>query len=152
MRSISAGKFKDTCLGILDEVAANRTPVTITKWGRPVARLVPVAAPRHAEAAGAAGVEEGVQPYGSDVPGSPAEDAVERLHRLAEELGLSADRLLHHALNAYRGGNALDELIERARRPVGAFRSGRSDLAENHDEAYVEILEEEMARRRLPKR
>ena len=155
MRSISAGKFKDTCLGILDEVAANRTPVTITKWGRPVARLVPVAAPRHAEAAadpGAAGVEEGVRPYGSGVPGSPAEDAVERLHRLAEELGLSPDSLLHQALNAYRGGSTLDELIDRARRPVGAFRSGRSDLAENHDEAYVEILEEEMARRRLPKR
>lgn len=160
MRSISAGKFKDTCLGILDEVAANRTPVTITKWGRPVARLVPVAAPRHAEAAadpGAAGVEEGVQPHGADVsqsvtPASPTEDATERLHRLAEELGLSPDGLLHQALNAYRGGSALNELIERARRPVGAFRSGRSDLAENHDEAYFEILEEEMARRRLPKR
>ena len=48
--------------------------------------------------------------------------------------------------------SALDELIERAKRPVGAFRSGRSDLAENHDEAYVEILEEEMERWRLPER
>ena len=47
---------------------------------------------------------------------------------------------------------ALDELIERARRPVGAFRSERTDLAENHDEAYVEILEEEMERWRLPER
>lgn len=47
---------------------------------------------------------------------------------------------------------ALDELIERAKRPVGAFRSGRTDLAENHDEAYVEILEEEMERWRLPER
>ena len=160
MRSISAGKFKDTCLRILDEVAANRTPVTITKWGRPVARLVPVVASRHAAApadAGAAGVEEAVQPYGSDAPGgvtagSLSEDATERLHRLAGELGLSPDSLLQQALTAYRGGTALDELIERAKRPVGAFRSGRSGLAENHDEAYVEILEEEMARWRLPKR
>lgn len=154
MRSISAGKFKDTCLRVLDEVAANRVPVTITKWGRPVARLVPVVAPHPAEALaapGAAGAEEGVQPYGSDAVAAP-EDPTQRLHRLAEELGLSPDDVLHQALTAYRGGRALDELIERARRPVGAFRSGRSDLAENHDEAYVEILEEEMARRRLPKR
>ena len=46
----------------------------------------------------------------------------------------------------------LDELIERAKRPVGAFRSGRSDLAENHDEAWAEILEEEMERWGLPER
>ncbi len=153
MRSISAGKFKDTCLRILDEVAATRTPVTITKWGRPVARLVPVVAPRHPETPaepGAASVEEGTQPYGSDAPGSLTENATERLHRLAGELGLLPDSLLHQALDAFRGGSALDELIERARRPVGAFRSGRRDLAENHDEAYVEILEEEMARWRLP--
>lgn len=159
MRSISAGKFKDTCLRILDEVAASRTPVVITKWGRPVARLLPVA-PHQAEASaerGAAGVEEGVRPYGSDATGNLTprnltEDATERLHRLAGELGVSPDGLLHQALTAYRGGSALDELIERARRPVGAFRSGRSDLAEKHDEAYGEILEEEMARWRLPKR
>lgn len=158
MRSISASKFKDTCLRILDEVAANRTPVTITKWGRPVARLLPVVASRYAAApedAGATGVEEAVQPYGSDAPGSVtpgslSEGANERLHRLAGELGLSPDSLLQQALTAYRGGTALDELIERAKRPVGAFRSGRSDLAENHDEAYVEILEEEMARWRSP--
>ena len=48
--------------------------------------------------------------------------------------------------------SALDELIERAKRPIGAFCSGRTDLAENHDEAYVEILEEEMERWRLPER
>lgn len=153
MRSISAGKFKDTCLRVLDEVAANRLPVTITKWGRPVARLVPLVAPRYGglpAEPGAAGVEEEVQPYGSDAAIAAPEDPTQRLHRLAEELGLSPDDVLHQALTAYRGGRALDELIERARRPVGAFRSGRSDLAENHDEAYVEILEEEMERWRLP--
>ena len=149
MRSISAGKFKDTCLRVLDEVAANRVPVTITKWGRPVARLVPVVAPRYAEP-GAAGVEEGVQPYGSDAAVAAPEDPTQRLHRLAEELGLSPADVLHQALIAYRGGRALDELIERARRPVGAFRSGRGDLAENHDDAWGEILEEEMERWRLP--
>lgn len=47
-------------------------------------------------------------------------------------------------------GGALGDLMERASRPIGAFRSGRTDLAEKHDEALAEILEEEMARWRLP--
>ena len=155
MRSIPAGKFKDTCLKILDEVAADRTPVTITKWGRPVARLLPVSAPRHLDAAAeasGAGVAERTQPYGSDSSGVAPENATERLHRLAAELDLSPDTLLHQALTAYRGDTAQDELIENARRPVGAFRSGRSDLAEGHRDEWAEILEEEMSRWRLPER
>src|SRR5687767_3214212 len=44
MKTIAAGKFKDICLQTLDEVAANRQPVVITKRGRPVAKLVPIAA------------------------------------------------------------------------------------------------------------
>jgi prevent-host-death family protein len=36
-----AGKFKDRCLKVLDEVAASRTPVTVTKRGKPVAVVVP---------------------------------------------------------------------------------------------------------------
>ncbi|WP_203434005.1 type II toxin-antitoxin system Phd/YefM family antitoxin [Jiangella asiatica] len=42
---IGAGRFKAVCLQVLDEVAATRRPVTITKRGRPVARLVPVDPP-----------------------------------------------------------------------------------------------------------
>jgi prevent-host-death family protein len=45
MKSIPAGKFKDTCLKTLDEVAKTRMPVTITKRGRPVAVLVPCSIP-----------------------------------------------------------------------------------------------------------
>jgi prevent-host-death family protein len=41
MRKISAGRFKNHCLTILDEVRATRNPVLITKRGRPVAKLVP---------------------------------------------------------------------------------------------------------------
>lgn len=44
MIRMAAGKFKDQCLRILDEVAERKTPVTITKRGRPVATLVPYAA------------------------------------------------------------------------------------------------------------
>ena len=41
MKTLAAGKFKDICLKTLDEVAATRTPIVITKRGRPVAKLVP---------------------------------------------------------------------------------------------------------------
>ena len=40
MKTIAAGKFKDACLKMLDAVAETRTPVVITKRGRPVAMLV----------------------------------------------------------------------------------------------------------------
>ena len=44
VKTIAAGKFKDACLEMLDEVAVTRTPVVITKRGRPVAKLVPITA------------------------------------------------------------------------------------------------------------
>lgn len=40
--TIAAGEFKAKCLRIMDEVAATRRAVTVTKKGRPIARLVPV--------------------------------------------------------------------------------------------------------------
>lgn len=40
--SIPAGEFKAQCLQLLDRVAATGEPLTITKRGRPVARLVPL--------------------------------------------------------------------------------------------------------------
>lgn len=42
MRTMAAGTFKAKCLAVMDEVQANREPVTITKNGKPVARLVPI--------------------------------------------------------------------------------------------------------------
>jgi antitoxin (DNA-binding transcriptional repressor) of toxin-antitoxin stability system len=44
MKTIPAGKFKDTCLKTIDEVAKTRTAVVITKRGRALAKLVPCAA------------------------------------------------------------------------------------------------------------
>jgi antitoxin (DNA-binding transcriptional repressor) of toxin-antitoxin stability system len=46
MKTIAAGKFKDLCLKMLDDVEESRQPVVITKRGRPVATLVPVTPPR----------------------------------------------------------------------------------------------------------
>jgi prevent-host-death family protein len=42
--SIPAAVFKAECLKLMDEVARTGQPVVITKHGRPVAQLVPVAA------------------------------------------------------------------------------------------------------------
>jgi len=41
---IPAGEFKAKCLKLLDEVQQQRRQITITKRGRPVARLMPLAA------------------------------------------------------------------------------------------------------------
>ena len=54
MARMAAGKFKDQCLKVLDRVAATRTPVTITKRGKPVATVVPYTA-RSAGTRGLAG-------------------------------------------------------------------------------------------------
>jgi prevent-host-death family protein len=42
MKTMAAGKFKATCLAVMDEVQAKREPVVITKNGKPVAKLVPI--------------------------------------------------------------------------------------------------------------
>ena len=41
MRTIKASEFKAKCLRIMDEVAATGEPVTITKYGVPIAQLIP---------------------------------------------------------------------------------------------------------------
>lgn len=40
--TISAADFKAHCLSLMDEVKAKRQTVIITKYGAPVAKLVPV--------------------------------------------------------------------------------------------------------------
>ncbi len=41
MKTMAIGQFKDRCLKTIDDIARTRTPVIITKRGRPVAKLVP---------------------------------------------------------------------------------------------------------------
>ena len=41
MRKISAGLFKARCLKVMSEVNATGEPVTVTKRGKPIARVVP---------------------------------------------------------------------------------------------------------------
>ena len=44
MGVVAAGEFKAKCLHILDQVNKTREPVTITKRGKPVARVVAIPA------------------------------------------------------------------------------------------------------------
>jgi prevent-host-death family protein len=48
-RTIAASKFKAECLRLMDEVAATRQPLVITKHRKPVARLMPVERPARPE-------------------------------------------------------------------------------------------------------
>lgn len=40
-RTMPAGEFKNRCLALMDEVNETGTEIVITKYGRPVSRLVP---------------------------------------------------------------------------------------------------------------
>ncbi|HZQ93907.1 MAG TPA: type II toxin-antitoxin system Phd/YefM family antitoxin [Candidatus Sulfotelmatobacter sp.] len=42
MKTMAAGEFKARCLQVMDQVHRSRTPVVITKRGKPVAKLVPL--------------------------------------------------------------------------------------------------------------
>jgi prevent-host-death family protein len=41
-RRIPAGEFKAKCLALLDEVAATGATIVVTKYGKPVAKVVPL--------------------------------------------------------------------------------------------------------------
>lgn len=41
VKTMPAGEFKARCLRVMEEVRKYRTPVVITKKGKPVAKLVP---------------------------------------------------------------------------------------------------------------
>jgi len=46
VKKMAAGMFKAKCLAVIDEVQAKHVTVVITKRGKPVAKLVPIAAPK----------------------------------------------------------------------------------------------------------
>lgn len=41
LETVPAGRFKAECLALLDRVEKSRTPIVVTKRGRPVAKVVP---------------------------------------------------------------------------------------------------------------
>ena len=61
MQTIAAGRFKNVCLTLLDEVAATRTPVVITKRGQ----SVPYLAPKRVASLAGSVLREAGDPYGT---------------------------------------------------------------------------------------
>ena len=45
MKTIPVGKFKTHCLSLLKEVTRTHEPLVLTKYGKPVARVVPFSVP-----------------------------------------------------------------------------------------------------------
>jgi prevent-host-death family protein len=41
MEEIAISKFKATCLSVLDRVSKTKKPILVTKFGKPVAQVVP---------------------------------------------------------------------------------------------------------------
>ena len=41
MKKISTGKFKTQCLTLIDEVAQTHEPIIITKYGKPMVKVIP---------------------------------------------------------------------------------------------------------------
>ncbi len=62
MGVIAAGEFKAKCLHILDEVNKTREAVTVTKRGKPVARVVPIPA----DPGSSYGIAKGTISYAED--------------------------------------------------------------------------------------
>lgn len=42
MITLAASKFKAQCLALIDSVAQSREPIIITKYGKPVIKIVPI--------------------------------------------------------------------------------------------------------------
>ena len=53
VEEIQISKFKATCLAVLDRVGRTRKPVLVTRFGKPVARILPPPPPPAGEWLGA---------------------------------------------------------------------------------------------------
>ena len=42
METLSVSKFKAVCLAVLEDVKNKKKRVLITKWGKPIAEIIPV--------------------------------------------------------------------------------------------------------------
>jgi len=49
MEKIAISKFKATCLGVLEKVRTTRRPILVTRFGKPVAEIVPPSTPDHTD-------------------------------------------------------------------------------------------------------
>lgn len=71
---------------------------------------------------------------------SITEEQAERLRHLAAARKVSQAHLVRQAVEALLDRDELELRLERARRPLGAYRSGGSDAAVQHDEALADAF------------
>ena len=72
------------------------------------------------------------------------ESQAREVKRMAEERGVSMAAVIREAIDDHlrrRGGPSWDEIVERAISAVGCGHSGLGDLAERHDDYFVESVE-----------
>jgi prevent-host-death family protein len=46
MKEVAVSEFKAKCLGLIEEVRKTRKPIRLTRFGQPVAELVPASPPK----------------------------------------------------------------------------------------------------------
>jgi prevent-host-death family protein len=63
MKTIAAGKFKDQCLKIMDAIAKTKTPMVVTKRGRPVIQVVPYSEEKVSESLAGSILKEAGDPF-----------------------------------------------------------------------------------------
>ena len=44
-RTVAAAEFRNACLKLMEEVRKHRVPLTVTRRGKPLVRIVPVSQP-----------------------------------------------------------------------------------------------------------
>lgn len=49
MEEIAISKFKATCLAVLEQVRVTGKPIRVTRFGKPVAEVAPIGAPKKAK-------------------------------------------------------------------------------------------------------
>jgi prevent-host-death family protein len=49
MKNIPISEFKAKCLGILEQVRSTRRPIVVTRYGKPVAEVIPPSPPRRSQ-------------------------------------------------------------------------------------------------------
>lgn len=71
MKQLSISKFKATCLAVLEQVRKTKRPVLVTRFGKPVAEVVPPSASHAAERRTLGSMEGSVSIEGEIVQASP---------------------------------------------------------------------------------
>jgi hypothetical protein len=75
------------------------------------------------------------------------DEQLEALREQSRQTGRPIAALVRDAIDASLDVAERRRVIERALTAVGGFHSGLGDVAENHDESFVQAIEERIGRR-----